>query len=623
MRKMFTPAVMLLALAMLVVGCSNDPAPVQSPVTNDSALQLKQQIPSNATVDSARFFIYVTDSTTQSVTAHKVTTDWSETSVTWNTFGDNYLSDTAGSFMVDDTGWVSLDVTDLTREWFDNTTTNFGIVLIPAETDTTLAMYDSREATANMPYLEICYTTTEGSQCEMFNATADAYIYEAEADSNFGTVNELVTGREAAENSTRWSLIRAEFSVTIPPSELGGLVWDDSNGDGIQENGEVGIADVTIEAYDCTEDTLVATTMSGTDGDYVFDSLAPGEYYLQLTPPDGYVFSPMDVGDDDQLDSDFDPATGKTQCITTTPGSSSLDWDAGLYVPNTAVGNLVWDDTNMNGLQDEGEPGMADVVVRLYTCSDVLVDTTMTDSDGVYEFTQLDPGEYYLEFVNPYGYIFTQQDVGTNDSLDSDVSPYNKRTDCFTLSQGITDDTWDAGMYAYEGCTYGPGYWKNHAGGGPQCDEVTKFLPIWLGDEGGEMSIEISDAPTAIMYLTPTALTKPSNGIIKLYIKLLTAKLNIANFADPEEIYDTIQSVDDFLAMYDWNDWGSLDKDMQKRVLRWMGMLSDYNEGEIGPGSCGEDHSDCHCGDNDGDKPGDDDNGHDSDTVSPQNRVNY
>lgn len=56
------------------------------------------------------------------------------------------------------------------------------------------------------------------------------------------------------------------------------------------------------------------------------------------------------------------------------------------------------------------------------------------------------PG-YRLEFVPPEGYLFSSQDQGTDDGLDSDADPATGLTPSITLFAGQTDNTWDAGMY--------------------------------------------------------------------------------------------------------------------------------------------------------------------------------
>ncbi len=253
-----------------------------------------------------------------------------------------------------------------------------------------------------------------------------------------------------------------------------------------------------------------------------------------------------------------------------------------------AVGDFVWDDVNMDGIQDTSETGIADVVVNLYTCADSMVSTTVTDADGYYMFDSLDAGDYYLEFELPDGYVFTLMDQGSDDELDSDVDPDSGTTDCFTLTEDQSNMTLDAGMYMDEGCTWGKGFWKNHTGLGPQPDLVTDLLPLWLGDEDDSMSIEVTTALMAYDLLQQHEYGHPSNGITRLYAHLLAAKLNIANGADDEDIAQTITDADAFLGDHDWESWDDLSQDDRQMVNGWKDMLEDYNEGEIGPGSCDE-----------------------------------
>jgi hypothetical protein len=347
---------------------------------------------------------------------------------------------------------------------------------------------------------------------------------------------------------------------------------------------------VTVNLLDCDE-TLQYSTTTDENGHYHFDMLMADEYMLEFVAPEGHLFSPTDAGDDES-DSDADQTTGLTVCFATLPGVDYTGWDAGLYPEPASVGDFVWNDDNMNGMQDEGELGMAGVEVQLYSCNGEWIATTVSDESGMYLFDDLKEGEYYLMFSNPPGYIFTYQNEGDDDMYDSDVDRYQKRTVCFMLEPGDEASSWDAGLYAFEGCTYGKGYWKNHTGLGPQPDEISFLLPIWLGDDGGDNSIAVEDVERAAQLLQQHWAGHPSNGITKLYAHLLTAKLNIVNFANPEDISDIITEADSFLAEHHWTDWFTLDKDGRQTVLVWKGMLEQYNEGEIGPGHCDDGGSD-------------------------------
>ena len=132
------------------------------------------------------------------------------------------------------------------------------------------------------------------------------------------------------------------------------------------------------------------------------------------------------------------------------------------------------------------------------------------------------------------------------------------------------------------GCTRTPGFWKNHAGLGPQDDVLSQYLPIWLGTAGGTYSVQVTSAAQAAGILTPSG----SNGILKLRLHLLAAKLNVAAGASPSAISSTIAAADAFLATHSSSSWSSLSATERAQVLAWAATLDSYNNGDIGPGHC-------------------------------------
>lgn len=132
------------------------------------------------------------------------------------------------------------------------------------------------------------------------------------------------------------------------------------------------------------------------------------------------------------------------------------------------------------------------------------------------------------------------------------------------------------------GCTGTIGFWKNHAGFGPQADLVTPLLPIWLGTSGGALSVQVTTATQAVFLLSMS--NNPSNPVDKLYAQLLGAKLSIASGADPSAVASIITAADAFLATH--NDASTLTAAQKATVLGWASALADYNAGVTGPGEC-------------------------------------
>ena len=84
----------------------------------------------------------------------------------WTTAGGDYDNTVRAQTLVDATGqWYSWDVTGLVKDWVDGTYTNYGLITVsgdpvagqsPADpTALTSLGFLSREATSNVPYLEI------------------------------------------------------------------------------------------------------------------------------------------------------------------------------------------------------------------------------------------------------------------------------------------------------------------------------------------------------------------------------------------------------------------------------------------------------------------------------------
>jgi len=133
----------------------------------------------------------------------------------------------------------------------------------------------------------------------------------------------------------------------------------------------------------------------------------------------------------------------------------------------TTVGDRMWFDTNCNGIQDKDTEttGPAGVTVELRTCGGDLVQSTVTDGNGYYQFNNVAEGSYKVCFELPGGFAFSPQGEGDSAGLNSDAGA-DGCTSCFTIECDKPTATKDAGLCEKkgddggEGCT--PGFWRNH-----------------------------------------------------------------------------------------------------------------------------------------------------------------
>ncbi|MEM7393863.1 MAG: SdrD B-like domain-containing protein, partial [Verrucomicrobiota bacterium] len=223
---------------------------------------------------------------------------------------------------------------------------------------------------------------------------------------------------------------------------VGDRVWDDLNGNGIQEVGEPGLSNLFIQLFDDVG-VLQASLNSDGSGNYLFPDLAPGRYRIQFGPPGGYAPTTPHQGGDSNLDSDMN-ALGSIDPLDVVSGVTNRALDAGFFLP-ASIGNRVWEDLDGDGLQDAGEPGVAGVSVTLYDADTNMVSNATTDGSGAFAFNLLPPGTYQLVFAAPGGWVLTQPDQG-GESVDSDPDSFGATPPVF-LGAGVTNVDVDAGLF--------------------------------------------------------------------------------------------------------------------------------------------------------------------------------
>ncbi|MFM9909253.1 MAG: SdrD B-like domain-containing protein, partial [Chitinophagaceae bacterium] len=251
---------------------------------------------------------------------------------------------------------------------------------------------------------------------------------------------------------------------------IGNRVWLDNDADGIQDETspgsgvytEPGLANISVTLFrDNNNDgdfddvgELTATTVTDAYGNYLFENLPTtvNPYRVVVTVPVNYVFTAqtntIQDGGTDANGSDVNAVTGRSYNITLTTGEIENDIDAGLIFSQAVIQTIsdrIWWDANSNG-SDNNEPGLSGIVVSLYrdgnndgdlndAGEEIPYASTITNTDGYYNFTNLPIGNYQVGITLPAGFTFTTYNAGGGTL--GDISESNTDSDIQTALAGF------------------------------------------------------------------------------------------------------------------------------------------------------------------------------------------
>jgi hypothetical protein len=308
---------------------------------------------------------------------------------------------------------------------------------------------------------------------------------------------------------TRGSQNPGVDAAVFRPVPLSGRVFFDQNGNDQDETSpEPGLANFTVNLRRASDDALVTTTTTLTDGSYTFSSVAPLTYVVEIVRPDptNWSFVTPDVPSaGDPLASDVD-ANGRTGVISVTSGVTVTEVDAGLRGNNTVQGRVFYDrdgSFTQTGNDQDLSGATATLTVTVATVN-LTTTYTLTATTGAgdpnYSFTGIPGGTsgvtYTLTFDPPDAtYTPSLADVGGNDALDSD-GPFIQVTGA-TVGVSNTLD-------------YDQGYWRPVTVRARIFDEITNLPPDNLyssGDTG------ITTATVTITTTNGTVAPLSSSGI--------------------------------------------------------------------------------------------------------------
>ncbi|MCB1208236.1 MAG: hypothetical protein KDK97_02860 [Verrucomicrobiales bacterium] len=267
------------------------------------------------------------------------------------------------------------------------------------------------------------------------------------------------------------------------PLSVGNLVFYDQNGNGVADPGE-GVEGVTVEIYPSWASPLfddnVGSATTDANGYYRITGLAPGEYFLHVSdlafvgvgPLVGaYSLVGVAVGDDDAGEDGIDEPNPNyfgvsTSIFTLAVGAaptgseesglggtsddandSNVDLTKDLgFTGVVSIGNRLFVDTNRNGLDDDSET-LSGALVELFAAdgqtpvNDAVgeaVGSQLTDSSGLYGFSNLLAGTYVVRVTPPIDYLATSYGGDPDNDIDQDSNGQSVAGQVYVQSEPVT-----------------------------------------------------------------------------------------------------------------------------------------------------------------------------------------
>ncbi|NEQ77572.1 MAG: hypothetical protein F6K23_33895 [Okeania sp. SIO2C9] len=181
--------------------------------------------------------------------------------------------------------------------------------------------------------------------------------------------------------------------------QISGTKFNDTNTNGILEEGELGLSDITLY-LDLNQNGFLdegePPTITGANGEYSFLDLPPNTYILREVSPSGFA------------------STTPDPIIDVTPGSNITNVNIGNVNNRGQISGTKFNDTNANGILEEGELGLSDITLYLDLNQNGFLDEgeppTITGANGEYSFLDLPPNTYTLREVSPPDFDQTTPD---------------------------------------------------------------------------------------------------------------------------------------------------------------------------------------------------------------------
>ena len=236
-----------------------------------------------------------------------------------------------------------------------------------------------------------------------------------------------------------------DFSINKKPNANDNIIDDDDALVNVPGDKQYPVKLTISDKEDGTPSTVTIKTLPDPKEGVLYYDDKPVEegQKIENFDPDKLTVDPEDgnnVVEFDYTTTDADGAESDQKHVRT-PFIGAVD-----------IGNTIWFDENLNGIQDKGEPGVIDIEVELLDINgkpvkdylDNIIKPVKTDKNGHYLFKGVMPGfEYIVKVKIPEGYQETLSNKGNDDTKDSDANEQG----IFKIKPMDYNKTYDVGIY--------------------------------------------------------------------------------------------------------------------------------------------------------------------------------
>ncbi len=188
----------------------------------------------------------------------------------------------------------------------------------------------------------------------------------------------------------------------IVPAVVSGMFFADDNDNGLLDNGEKGLQGSVVRLMN--EQGEVFSQTIGASGEYAFNAVLPGKYYVQYELPANAVFA-YQVSGGSAITGDH---VGVSDYFSVESGTA---WQAPLCggVLLSDISGVVFADSNGNAQMDDEEVLLSGMNVTLTPSrSDLTAISIDVSADGAFAMTGLRPDKYTLALTCPEGYVLSR-----------------------------------------------------------------------------------------------------------------------------------------------------------------------------------------------------------------------